>query len=659
MLEPVTTRPDRVFIFLTTAYIPDKMLTKKTPIFTLLAVMATLAAPPLASAQLAPQKKGADYEKNAAAKIDKLVADSLRRASIPMPSVSTDEEYLRRTYLTVTGRIPSYDEAKSFLDDKAPDKRSKLVNRLFDTDGYRSHTFNWWADLLRITDTFARTSGEPYKQWIRNSIAENKPYDKLVKELLDSSGGGWEKDNGAVGYYVRDRGMPLDNMSNTVRVFLGTRMECAQCHDHPNDSKIKQIDFYEMAAFTDGLKSVRSDMAGKVGRNDNDRPREIRDLGRMLRYAVYDFSITGGKKDKATIKLPSDFKSRGGEPGEWIEGGTPRFFGKSLSDRISSKTDARGAFSDWVASPENDRFVKVIANRLWKRVMGTGLFEPVDDLNSGSVPANGELLGYLTSLMRDVNFDMMAYQRILLNTKTYNLAANPQQASANEPYHQGGRQLRRMTAEQIWDSLLTLIVENPDARKSSRYGNAVYWKGKPVLVGKKTMNDVYKEVIKLNSSEAFWKYTEKLLKDIKADGGGGKGDSMRGGDRSDDSGLKRASELSSPMKPGHFLRQFGQSSREVIQGGSTESDVTQVLSILNGHVERDLVNNGSAAIYKHMDKAKSPAEKINVLFLSTLTRKPTPDELQFMLAEVKADGRNGYQNVLAALVSTSEFIFVK
>ncbi|MGI9240635.1 MAG: DUF1549 domain-containing protein, partial [Verrucomicrobiales bacterium] len=245
-------------------------------------------APQVASAQLAPKAKDAKYEANAAAQIDKLVANGFRSAKVTAPPVSTDEQFLRRTYLTVAGRIPTYPEAVAFLDDQSPEKRSQLVQRLLDSDGYRSHMFNWWADLLRITDEFARTNGAPYKQWMKKSIADNKPYDQIVQQLLNASGGGWEKDNGAVGYYVRDKGMPLDNMANTVRIFLGTRMECAQCHDHPIDAKIKQRDFYEIAAFTDGLRGVREDVGSMVGRNDDDKPREVRDLGRMLRYAVYD-----------------------------------------------------------------------------------------------------------------------------------------------------------------------------------------------------------------------------------------------------------------------------------------------------------------------------------------------------------------------------------
>lgn len=616
-----------------------------------------LIAPPLASAQLAPKKKDAKYEQDAAARIDKFVGDGIRRAKVTAPPVSTDEEFLRRTYLTVSGRIPTYAEATTFLADESPQKRSQLVQQLLDSDGYRSHMFNWWADLLRITDEFARTNGAPYKQWMRKSIADNKPYDQIVNQLLNASGGGWEKDNGAVGYYVRDKGMPLDNMANTVRVFLGTRMECAQCHDHPFDPKIKQHDFYSMAAFTNGMHGVRGNVAGMVGRDDDDQPKEVRDLGRMLRYAVYDFSIEGGTEAK--IKLPYDYKGKKDKPGEMIEGGAPSFFNKRLNDSVKRNSTARAKFADWVTSSDNERFVSVIVNRLWKRTMGTGLYEPVDNLNSKGEEPNPQLSEYLASLMKDLNFDMMAFQRILLNTKTYNLGANPKEASANLPYHHAGRQLRRMSAEQIWDSLLALTVENPDSRKASDYGNSIYWKGKPVLVGKKSMNDVYKEVVAIDSSAGFWNYTKDLLKQINADGGGGKGDMMMMGGGGNYGGLKRASELGSPMRPGHFLRQFGQSSRETIDGASTESDVTQVLSILNGHVERELVNNSGSVVFKNREKAGSPAEKINVLFLSTLTRKATPDELQFMLAEVKDSGNSGYRNVLSALLATSEFIFVK
>ncbi|MFT4546891.1 MAG: hypothetical protein ACI8XO_000900 [Verrucomicrobiales bacterium] len=637
------------------------MANKKSPIFALIAV-AGLLAPQISSAQLAPKAKDANYEINAATQIDKLVANGFRSAKVTPPPPASDDQFLRRTYLTVAGRIPSYGESTAFLSDENPEKRSQLIQRLLDSDAYRSHTFNWWADLLRITDEFARTNGTPYKQWIKKAIADNKPYDKLVYELLTASGGGWEKDNGAVGYFVRDKGMPLDNMANTVRIFLGTRMECAQCHNHPNDPKVKQRDFYEISAYTDGLRGVKSKIAGQVGRGDEDKPKEVRDLGRMLRYAVYDFSIEDPKKEEANIKLPYDYdpKNGRGEPNQWIDGRTPSYLGRGgIRARIKRDSTPRETFASWVTSKDNDRFAKVIVNRLWKRTMGTGIFEPVDDLNDKSAPPNPALLEYLATLMKDLDYDMMAFQRIILNSKTYNLGPSAQEVSANVAYHHAGRQLRRMSAEQIWDSLLTLSVDNPDKRKSSDYGNSVYWKGKPVLVGKKTMNDVYKEVVALNSGDAFWKYTADLLKQIKADGGGGKGDAMMMGGGRNYGGMKRASELGSPMKPGHFLRQFGQSSREVIQGASTESDVTQVLSILNGHVERNLVNDSGADVFKSLAEGKSDAEKVNILFMSTLSRKATPDELQFMLAEVKANGDRGYRNVLAALLTTSEFIFVK
>jgi len=636
------------------------MPSQKSLFFTTAVAAFALVLPQISSAQLAPKAKDDKYFADAAAQIDKLAANGFRRAKVTAPGESTDEQFLRRTYLVVAGRIPSYSEATKFLEDDAPDKRLTLVKTLLDSDGYRSHSFNWWADLLRITDSFARTNGAPYKRWMKKSIADNKPYDKIVHELLTAKGGGWEKDNGAVGYYVRDKGMPLDNMANTVRIFLGSRMECAQCHNHPFEKDIKQRDFYEISAFTNGLHGVRQDVAGKVGRDDEDQPREVRDLGRMLRYAVYDFSIQDKKVEKAGINLPYDYQYNDADPKEWIEGKAPKYLSRrALTKSVRRGTSPREKFADWVTSDDNDRFAKIIANRLWKRTMGSALFEPIDNYTEDTTVSNPELLSYLERLMKDLDYDMMTFQRIILSSKTFSLAANPKEAGAGA-YHMAGRQLKRMTAEQIWDSLLTLSVANPDSRKNADYGNYIYWKGKPVLVGKKDMGDVYKEVVALNSSGEFWGYTKNLLKEIKADGGGGKGDAMMmmGGGK-DYGGQKRASELSSPMRAGHFLRQFGQSSREVIEGASKESDVTQVLSILNGHVEKELISNSGAQVYKDLAAAKSPAEKVNVLFLSTLSRKATPDELQYMLAEVKSNGDRGYRNILAALLTTSEFIFVK
>ncbi len=619
-------------------------------------------------AQLAPRAgslppaQDPEYIAEAARKIDRMIGQEFRRQQIQLQPKASDSEFVRRAYLTAVGRIPSYEETVAFLDSADADKRAKLIDKLVASDGYNMHMFNWWADLLRATDEFQNTSGAPYIQWIKNSIAENTPYDRMVHQLLSATGGGWQ--NGAVGYYVRDKGMLKDNMANSTRIFLGTRLECAQCHNHPFDSW-KQMDFYEMAAFTNGIKGAKEDFSRYLDDKEEEierTDRELRDVSRLVRYAVYDFSI----KDYGTgkIELPHDYAYRDGDPGQTVFAKSLTGIGKMarVSKRGEDHGEPRQEFASWVTSRDNPRFTTVIANRLWKRVMGRGLFEPVDNFSDASEPSHPALMSYLEEVMKDVNYDTRAFQQILMRTYTFQLAPNPTQHPDRVNYHFNGRQLQRMSAEQIWDSMLTVKVGNPDDRKGSGYGSgAIMFRDRPVLVGKKSMKDLYNEVMAIDNKQEVWNYVRRLRDEIKADGGGrGGGDSMMMGGGGRQYGEdRRASELPSPMPNGHFLRQFGQSDREVIDNASTDSDVTQVLSILNGHVERNLTNNRSAHIYKVLAEAKSDAEKIDRIFLTILSRRPTPDERELFLNEFKMDPGSAPENAVSALLSTAEFMFVQ
>ncbi|MEM0897211.1 MAG: DUF1549 domain-containing protein [Verrucomicrobiota bacterium] len=603
------------------------------------------------------------YQINAAKQVDRLIGGGFKKSGMRPTAKTNDEEFLRRTYLNAIGRIPTYEEASAFLADASSDKRTKLVDTLLDSDGYDSHMFNFWADLLRVKDYFSRTSGAPYIDWLKHSVEANKPYNVMVRELLTSKGSGWVEGNGAVGYFVRDLGMPLDNMSNTTRIFLGTRMECAQCHDHPFDDW-KQMDFYKMAAFTNGITGTNESLARKVFQNEIERsqPKPVRNIGRMLRYSVFDFAVrdTG----RGNIALPYDYQYNDGDPGEMIAAKSLRF-GKSIgaSRKGEDPGESRFMFAEWLTSPENPRFNMVIANRMWKRVMGIGQFEPVDNFSDATAPANPELMNFLVDLMKDLDYDLKAFQRVLYNTYTYQLGTFPEE-HARGPYHFGGRQMQRLSAEQVWDSLLTLNAGNPDANKRPRQGGHIYYNNRPVLVGKKSMDQVYKEVTKMQSANEFWNYAKDLLRQIEAERRSGAGrnsdESMMmmayGGKKGGKN--MRASELPQPTPPGHFLRAFGQSSREIIEGASTESDVTQVLEILNGHVEDTVVSDSGAQFYKDVAKASSPEEKVDRLFLSILSRKPSDREKELFVAEV-SKGENGVRNCASALICSDEFMFLR
>ncbi len=644
-----------------------------------------LAAGTFARAQLTRKTSdpGNDpaWVKKTALEIDKRVAQGFTKSKATPLSPADDAKWLRRVYLDAIGRIPGYDEAKAFLDDSAPDKREKLVDKLLNSEGWVSTTYNWYADILRATSrlgTDGTRSGVPYLRWLRESVATNKPYDKMVYELLTTNGGGWEEGKGAVGYFERDRGMPLDNMANTTRIFLGTHIECAQCHDHPYDTW-KQKDFYEMSAFTHGLKTgtpkeeQRKYVNEKYnGKTNQDPDKTKRDIYRWLQDNIYDFGVWGD--GKGNINLPMDFKGKGGKPGDVVP--AKSIFPGASGSKNRDMKDAREEFAEWMTESKNPRFTLIMVNRLWKRSMGIGLFEPVDKFvmkskdSSGTEVNNPAVLEYLQTVMKELNYDVKAFQKVLFNTRSYALGTNRDAVDSKAIYAFHGRAVKRMSAEQVWDSMATLVVPGIDYRKGGALNpNAVIAGrnlGKPVY-------EVYKEVIDLKPAEiSAW--VDKVISYGGAKGGGEDmmmmdknmmaGNDAAAGAMKDaaqwssySKDLLRASELPSPTPPQHFLRKFGQSSREVIEGGSSESDVTQVLSLINGHVEKNIVNESRAVVYKAIDAASSPEEKVKAAFLGILTRYPTPAELDLMLPEAKK-GREGIKNILYALLNSNEFIFI-
>ena len=166
----------------------------------------------------------------------------------------SDEAFLRRAYLKIIGRIPTMEETEAFMSNRGSKGRKLLIDKLLNSEGYAHNWFIYWADILRATTRIVGGNGNdgiPFIMHLKETIAENKPYDMWVHDMLAATGPLWERGNGAAGYYYRDAGMGLDSMSNTVRVFLGTSLECAQCHDHPFD-RWTQKQFFEMAAYTYG-----------------------------------------------------------------------------------------------------------------------------------------------------------------------------------------------------------------------------------------------------------------------------------------------------------------------------------------------------------------------------------------------------------------------
>ena len=252
--------------------------------------------------------------KKFAAYADNLVLEKLRSEK-QRPTRDTDDyTFMRRAYLKIIGRIPNKAEIDEFKKEMRGNKL-KLINKLLDSEGYINHQLNYYSDILRIQNKLNNTninSGFRYREFVRNEIRNNTPFDEFVQKLIASEGAYYEQGNEAIGFYLRDRGMPLDNLANTVQVFLGTRLECAMCHDHPFD-KWTQKQFYEMAAFTDGVSRVQyrenSKLVGdfnRIVRND-----KTEDVGTLNQYRNYIRDIMGYGLDdnlgKGSIKLTDAF----------------------------------------------------------------------------------------------------------------------------------------------------------------------------------------------------------------------------------------------------------------------------------------------------------------------------------------------------------------
>jgi hypothetical protein len=665
-------------------------------------------------------------------RIDAMIEEGYKKQKITPNGPTTDETFVRRAYLDIIGRIPSMEEAKAFLESTEAGKRSKLIDQLLDSEGYVSNWYNWWSDILRVQTGGRGEAGQAYAAWIKNALRNNKPYDQLVRDLITAEGYIW--DNGAVGYYLRDAGMPLDNMSNTTQIFLGTRLACAQCHNHPFDVWT-QKDYYEMAAFTYGTdtdaifsKEIKKDMAQALKTIDGS-PRKskeqdtlkkqamrriIDDILEPMKNGVRDTSGDGDKAKK--LMLPSDYKYTDGEAGQVVKPHT--IFGK----QVASKSQARAEYAKWMTSPENPRFTMVMANRLWKRVMGMGLVEPVDDFKDGTVASNENLMKYLTQQFQYSKYDIKKMLRAMYNTKTYQRQTTVGDVPEDKPYYYPGPVMRRMSAEQIWDSICTLVIPQPDMRfRGQGYKASLEAKKKEALALEKIQSNDLVNVAKKYADQDFeLEMKVRMLRDRLAkareandtktaqatqkelnesnrirDGlaAAARAEILKTGEKdkgqfvnamvtpgmtkkSDEKAepsmdpqsyrqwegfgeeFFRASELPSPAPGNHFLREFGQSNREIIENSTREATVSQALSLMNGPLF-DKIYQEKTQMMTRFYGASNEEGRMNAIFMSLFARKPTEQEKNIVLETVAEKGKNGWKSIVWALLNTREFVFVQ
>ena len=380
------------------------------------------------------QTAAADDARNLAARVDAVLVARWAESGVRPAAVADDGEFLRRVSLDLIGKIPTAAEARDFLDDPSPDKRQTLVERLLDSPAYVTRATELWRRLLlpeADTEDQARQAAGGFEAWLRRKVAEEAGYDRIVREVLTAKLGGRNADGLAVradpspaAYYAAKEGKPENLAAGVSRVFLGVRLECAQCHDHPF-ARWKREQFWGLAAFFAGVPPQGPEAVAAAPR-DAARMREL--------------TIPGTKKVVQAGHLD-------GSPPAW----RPR-------------ADSREVLADWVTAAENPYFARAVVNRIWARFFGVGLVEPVDDMDAEAAPEFNPLLDELAGQFRSHGYDLKYLIRVVTATRAYNLSSAAAAAESSTPVF-AVMPVRGLSAGQLFDSLARATgTDAPEAR---------------------------------------------------------------------------------------------------------------------------------------------------------------------------------------------------
>lgn len=360
--------------------------------------------------------------------IDELVYAKLQRVKTLPSDLCTDAEFIRRIYLDLTGLPPTADELRAFLADARDTnvKRDELVDRLVGSSEYVEHWTNKWADLLQVNNKFLGDEGAwAFRNWIRQAMASNMPYNQFVYEVLTASGSNLE--NPPASYYKILREPDLV-MENTTQLFLGVRFSCNKCHDHPFE-RWTQNQHWELATFF-----------ANVGRKDDPQFTNRRIGGSAVEGAkalvevIYDSA--GGQ-----VKHPNT-----GQP-------MSASFPYEHASMPAPTASAREQFARWATSKDNEYFAKSYVNRVWSYLTGVGFIEPVDDIRAGNPPTNPELLDRLTREFIESGFDLQKLIRLICKSRVYQHSIVTNKWNEDDDINYSHAIARRLPAEVLYDTV--------------------------------------------------------------------------------------------------------------------------------------------------------------------------------------------------------------
>ncbi|MBA4187659.1 MAG: hypothetical protein C0467_06525 [Planctomycetaceae bacterium] len=487
--------------------------------------------------------------------IDAEISRELAEEKIAPSPRCSDDEFLRRAYLDITGTIPTADKARAFLDSKDSDKRAKLLDELLGDPRYGRRMADIWTAKLFPVDSANRfVLKEPMHKWFEEVFDKNMPWDKLVTALVTAEGS--VEANPATTYFLANRS--VDKLTDTTaQHFMGIQLQCAQCHNHPFTSW-KQTEYWGMATFYSKVKIDNPKNANKGGDN--------------TKIGVTE----GNSKGKTKDFFPESAKT---VPAKFLGGPEPA---------VSASDPYRPLLAKWLTSAENPYFSKAIVNRTWAHLFGVGFVNPIDDMLEENPASHPELLATLAQhLGTSGEFDLKYLMKAICLSDAYQRTSRPMAQNKDDKYKFSHMTMKAMSPEQLFDSLTEVT-------------------------------------------------------------GLGKGDKAKPG--------KPAGGKGAPAGARAQFVNFFLAGADSASPVDYEAGIPQALRLMNSAIA-----NNSAAVRTVVGSSTKPEEAIERIYLTTLSRRPTADEMKMLTEYVAKAGTpmTAYGDILWATLNSSEFTLIR
>jgi hypothetical protein len=503
--------------------------------------------------------------------VDEHVFAKLRSLRMNPSAAASDGVFLRRAFLDALGIPPTAEEARAFAADAGGDKRARLIDQLLQRPEFADWWSLKWADLLRNEEKVLDEKGvQSFQHWIRRGVADGKPLDQFVRELVTARGSTYISP--AANFYRANRD-PVTRAEAAAQLFLGVRLQCAKCHNHPFD-RWTQGDYYRWAGF---FARVQYKIVENLRRDINDGHE-------------FDGEQIVWMADEGEVKDP--------RTSEAME---PCFLGEP-APALPADRDRLEELAAWITAPENPFFARAQANRIWHHLLGRGIVDPIDDFRATNPPSNAPLLDALAADFVAGGFDLRRLVRVIMNSRTYQLSAEPNDTNRDDEANFSHALVRRLSAEELFDAL------------SRATGVASHFEGFPAGLRAGQLPGV--------QAMRF----------------------RRGTVSRDD----------------QFLVLFGKPPRLLTCECERSSETTlgQAFQLVSGPVLNRLLTREDNCLGKLLAAGKSGAETIEELYWSALSRAPSGEELRATTAYLEKAGerRAALEDILWGLLNSKEFL---